>query len=119
MTRFRVNTAAAAVPGQACTVARSSRPLALMPARVAEKANPPGRKIFSETSNETFMLLTLLALRTRVARVEALGGCRVPWRPRRSTGAWDSYSNPCKAYRGLLHGRRRKNPCVKRIRVCG
>ena len=42
-TRFFVNIAAAAVPGQASTSARSGRPLALIPAEAAEKLNPAGR----------------------------------------------------------------------------
>ena len=42
-TRFFVNTAAAVVPGQASTSARSGRPLALIPAQAAEKAEPRGQ----------------------------------------------------------------------------
>jgi hypothetical protein len=42
-TRFLVNTAAALVPGQASTSARSGRPLAFIPAHAAEKLNPAGK----------------------------------------------------------------------------
>jgi hypothetical protein len=43
-TRFFVNMAAAVVPWQAWTRARSERPLALMPAQEAEKLKPAGRQ---------------------------------------------------------------------------
>jgi hypothetical protein len=44
-TLLLVNNAAAVVPGEATTRARSGRPLALRPAHAAEKLNPAGRQI--------------------------------------------------------------------------
>src|SRR5689334_22684670 len=44
-TRFLVKTAAAVVPAQASTSARSGRPLALIPAQAAEKLKPAGKWI--------------------------------------------------------------------------
>lgn len=49
-TRFLVNTAAAVVPAQASTSAKSGRPLALIPALADEKLKPAGRHIFLGTA---------------------------------------------------------------------
>ncbi len=53
-TRFLVNMAAAVVPGQASTSARSGRPLALMPAQAAEKLKPAGRQILFAGTSASF-----------------------------------------------------------------
>src|SRR5437016_548884 len=55
-TWFFVNNAAAVVAGQASTSAKSARPLALRPARAAEKLNPPGTQILLAGKPRAFIL---------------------------------------------------------------
>ena len=101
-TRFRVNTAAAVVPGQASASARSGRPLALIPAQAAENLKPAGRHITCWGRARTFIPRSSPASWQAEEAWRIWATRRAPWRLRRNGQSGGRRSNLCGFCRGDL-----------------
>ena len=123
-TRLRVNMAAALAPSGASASATSLRPLALMPALVADQRNPRGRNTGSSGPCRFISRVSPAAAPGAVAtsqdeeesQIAATRRDTSP--PHRTRAAWDSSHNPYKFCPAALHAWLLQIPCAQKNPEC-